>query len=553
MSNPFIDSEAINDRSEEEEEEEEEGGAERLIEVEDDRYSDEDMTQDHLQLRLLEGMPHNPRFRDWMQTVSSISEKYEASTAPSEVSRSSTRQQVSSGTDSMRSEANHVPDSQLHHLLRLDETSSFWRLKCQAGEQYTLIHDIYSFFIPTAPIPSPEITTTSLDAAPFRWSQTLFPPDTCGETKVTTGSDSRSCAWCAVVNYVTSGQTIPQIHEELEGILKDKYDAANWDAAVAAATPEGDEYASAQAAVYELATADGYPMGPKPASSDTATTFLVTDPLEIAPASSSATVPPPPLRTPIPCYFAMESPIRGKGRALSVPPFDFSQKSRSSGSSVPPTTTTAPVDDKRASSAPPGDRTVCSSHFSDLARIDETEEAEEDNDVLGILKDLSTSHLSTVSAGEILVDAANVPTLLFLPSSSPSPAPVPLPSVEQMLSEVFAAPSSPLSVHSPSQPFSPPPPVHCSSASSLKTSPTSTSPICAAFCVPHVIDCIYLEGDADFHPDAAKMFAFATFLHQHSAVRRFKSGRLMLRISTGDAADLMRWDRFSPIRANSWV
>ncbi|THV04658.1 hypothetical protein K435DRAFT_850734 [Dendrothele bispora CBS 962.96] len=535
MSNPYVDIEAIDDRFDEEEEEEEE---EWQFINDNDQSTDEGTVEDYQKLRLLD-MPHQSRSTDWSQTISSITEKYGG---PSNVSSdefhvSPSHQQPSSSRE-IRVANNQIPDSQLHLALRLDETSSFWRLKCKASEQYTLLFDLLSFLNPTISTPSRKITTPLIETAPVRWSHTPFPSNTCVRPKVSTSSDPRSCAWIALLDYVTSGQTIPEIHATLEIILKNKYDAADWHAAIAAATPEGDEYANAQVAVHELAAADGYPIAPVPASSNSSMTFVVSDLLRAAPPSFSSDP-----RSPTP------APV------------------------VPP-------DDQRASSAPPG-----RSLFSELPSSHEMEEAEDDKDVLSTLTGLPAliAPVSSSSTEECVLDASakRAPTPLFLPS--PSSSIVPLPSLEEMFQDAFiVTPASSLRdstqrTASPLTAFSPPPPpIHHSprpptpslDTASHPSPPTipgpsaepsdaahpdsSSLPIRAAFCIPHVVDSIYLEGEPPFHPDTAKASPIMAYLRQHSAVR-LKLGRLdMVRVLTGDVAGLLQWDR-PFIQANTWV
>ncbi|THU97451.1 hypothetical protein K435DRAFT_857580 [Dendrothele bispora CBS 962.96] len=576
MSNPYVDIEAIEDRLEEEEEggEEEEEGEWQFIN-DNDQFTDEGTMEDHRKLQLLE-IPHHLHVRNWSQTVSSISEKYgRSSTVPSYGFHGTpSHQQPSFGRDQIRAEVNLVPDSQLHIMLRLDKTPSFWRLKCKASEQYTLLYDITSFFNPATSIPSSKTipspkTTSSIKTAPVRRSHTPSLSDACVELKVTSSSHPRSRAWAALLDYVTSGQTIPQIHAELEVILKDKYDAADWHAAISAATPEGDEYASAQAAVYELATTDGYPISPVPALSNESTTFVVSDLLRGASTSLS-----------------------NPSTSLGASAFLQTAVAANPSSSHPPSPTPAPVDlpdDQRTLPSPPSHSFVPSSLFSELPPVHETEEAQDD--VPSILTSFPAPiiHLPPSSTGGSVPDASakRAPTPLFLPS--PSSSIVPLPSLEELFQDAFivdpsSSPSnspsnsplltsSSLTALSPPLPIlhrSPPPPTLSLEATSTHPSPpmiTSPSaepndgphslglgsPVRAAFCVPHVVDCIYLEAEPLFHPDTAEASPIMAYLHQHSAVRRLKLGRLdMVRVPTEDVADLLQWD--CPfIQENSWI
>ncbi|THV01354.1 hypothetical protein K435DRAFT_853916 [Dendrothele bispora CBS 962.96] len=543
MSNPYVDIEAIEDRFEEEVEEEEGEGEWQFIN-DNDQFTDEATMEDHRKLQLSD-MPRHLRVKDWSQTVSSIGEKYERVSNVSSYNFHGTpsHQQRSFGRDQIRAEVNQVPDSQLHVMLRLDKTPSFWRLKCKASEQYTLLYDITSFFNPATSIPSSKTipslkTTSSIKTAPVRRSHTPSPSDACVELKVTSSSHPRSRAWAALLDYVTSGQTIPQIHAELEVILKDKYDAADWHAAISAVTPEGDEYASAQAAVYELATTDGYPIAPVPATSNESTTFVVSDLLRGAPTSLS-------------------NPSTSLGAAALLQTAVAANPS----SSHPPSPTPASVDppnDQRTLPAPPSHSFVPSSLFSELPPVHETEEAQDD--VPSILTSFPAPivHLPPVSpsstGGSVLdASAKRAPTPLFLPSPSSSIAP--LPSLEELFQDAFivdpsSSSNSPLLTSSSLTALSPPPPIIHRSPPPLTLSleatsthpspPMITSPsaeandgphslgssVRAAFCVPHVVDCIYLEAEPLFHPDTAKASPIMAYLHQHSAVRRLKLGHL---------------------------
>ncbi|KAK7444548.1 hypothetical protein VKT23_015226 [Stygiomarasmius scandens] len=487
MPNPFIDAEAIDERldlAQEEEEEEEE-------DVTD--FIDKDAIQDFQQLQLLEDLPHHSCFNEWMKTLSSISEKYERSpsTFSSQVSsRPLSQYQHSPERDNLRAAVNQVPDSQLHMLLRNDDSSSFWKLKCQPKEQYSLLYDILSFKATSTPSGPPR----KAPDAPIPFTPILLRSSTSVKS---TGSDPCSHAWSAVANYVTSGQSIPQIQAELEAILGDKYHADDWHAAITSGTVEGDDDASvkaAEAAVYRLAAADGYPIapvasnnaalngGPPPASSSTSST------------STAVTVP------------------------IQAVPMPFPQ---------------------------------------------------------------------LFSTNACTNDRAHTP--LFLPDPSPTPSVIPLPSVEQMFLQTFVPPpipptpkiplpdtassdadllsatfsldAAPTIKHSagPSSPNTGSNPlltdhnIDPDDKNDMSSSNLPNSPIHAAFCVSHNIDCIYLETEPSFHPDAAKYSSITTYLHQHSAVRRLKYGHLDIKqIPPGDVADLLQWD-CPTIQANTWI
>ncbi|KAK7437477.1 hypothetical protein VKT23_018549 [Stygiomarasmius scandens] len=445
MSNPFIDTEAVDDRldrGEEEEEEEEHGFFD-----DSDEFIDEEMVQDLDQLHMLEDMPHHTRFQEWSNTLSSIAEKYErAPSASSTFSCFPSQHPNLSELDTLRVKMNQVPDSQLHTTLRSDDSASFWRLKCKPNAQYTLLRDIL-LFKPTSPIPSPE----------HIWIPTLLRSSISAESKSTSGSDSRSRAWSAVANYVTSGQSIPQIHAELETILGEQYVASDWDAVITASTAEGDDEASimaAQAEVVKLAAAAGYPIAP------------------VSPNNAA---------------------------------FD---------------------------GAPPASSSASSTSLAVATPVQ-------------ALPMLSPSSFPQVSAN----DRDRTP--LFLPDPSPTPSIIPLPLVEKMFMEMFAASSSSTipsgdPVSSNADPLSTIPSwdavstdlnAYRAEPSSSNTGPNPplnnlddedntlsslhlpNSPIRAAFCVPHVIDCIYLEAEPFFHPDAAKYSSIMTYLRQHSAVQ----------------------------------
>jgi hypothetical protein len=157
MPNPFLDDEAADEAFDDDHEEEEEEEEEEDVRTDLDgmsqynftvscfntstEFSDEETMQDHDKLQLLEDKPHHMRYNEWLETLASISNKYERSSTTLSQGIVDVHRlpqlQNSTERDDLRAAVNQVPDSQLRGILRLDEGPSFWRLKCKVCPAYS--------------------------------------------------------------------------------------------------------------------------------------------------------------------------------------------------------------------------------------------------------------------------------------------------------------------------------------------------------------------------------------------------------------------------------